>query len=261
MTEKYSVPELDYEKLLDNALTSIRLGVEDFERCYSEYNEDYDPARALSAVRNLFSGLLLLFKFKIAASVIDPVEAATLIFIPPEVIPRTDGKGGVEWLPKGKFKAKTIDIATIKKRFEMFNINVDWKTVDKLQECRNRLEHLHPDNTLGEVTDFVSELFPVLRDFIQNELAGSPVELLGVVWQIMLLHHNFFEESKNKCKAEWEKAGMSEHLRPLLDKAFCEDCGSCLILPAHGASTSTIRAQDGSIAYICYECSSIGATP
>lgn len=57
-------PVLDVQKLHENALTSIRLGVEDFERCSGAAG---DPARALSAVRNLFAGVLLLFKYKIAS--------------------------------------------------------------------------------------------------------------------------------------------------------------------------------------------------
>ncbi len=135
-----------------------------------------DPAHALSAVRNLFAGVLLLFKYKIATSVDDFDDAPALIFNPPEILPQSDGNGGIEWKPAGKFKRTTIDVATIKKRFEGFGIEVDWLTIDKLQECRNHLEHLPPANTLGEVADFVAEL-PILREFIQTQLNEQPAEL------------------------------------------------------------------------------------
>lgn len=126
-----------------------------------------DAARALSAVRNLFAGVLLLFEYKIASSVDNSEEAGTLIFSPHEVQPFPDGCGGIKWKPVGKFKRTTIDVAAIKKRFDAFGIEVDWMTINKLQACRNHLEHLHPANTLGEVAGFVADLFPLIRDFVE----------------------------------------------------------------------------------------------
>jgi hypothetical protein len=40
--------ELDAEKLKENALTSIRLGIEDFQRTKQTNEQGGDPARALS---------------------------------------------------------------------------------------------------------------------------------------------------------------------------------------------------------------------
>lgn len=74
---------LDAEKLKENVLTSIRLGIEDFERSKLTKDQGGDPAPAFSALRNLFAGILLLFKYKIAVSVDDPDEASVLIFNPP----------------------------------------------------------------------------------------------------------------------------------------------------------------------------------
>lgn len=127
----YRPPKLDAHKLFENALTSIRLGIEDFELSQKREGSG-DPARALSAVRNLFAGVLLLFKYQITTCVDDPADAAQLIFVPPEVLPQGDGLGGVEWLPSGKFKASTIDVATIAKRFTSFCIEVDWDVIRKI---------------------------------------------------------------------------------------------------------------------------------
>lgn len=91
MYHNKSMPELDAERLRENALTSIRLGVEDFNICRKDIGNGGDPSRALSAIRNLFSGVLLLFKYKIAISVDDPEDASSLIFNPPEILPVTDG--------------------------------------------------------------------------------------------------------------------------------------------------------------------------
>ncbi|CNH64491.1 MULTISPECIES: hypothetical protein [Yersinia] len=231
MSHNKIIPELDADRLRENALTSIRLGVEDFNTCRKDLVEGGDPSRALSAIRNLFSGVLLLFKYKIAISVDDPEYASSLIFNPPEVLPVTDGEGGVKWVPSGKFKKTTIDLATIKKRFEGFGIEVEWVVIEKLQECRNHLEHLHPANTHGEVANFVAELFPILRDFIQSQLREHPGVLLGHVWQSMLEHHQFFVDTRANCGRRWDQAGVPIGLLSLTEEIKCESCNSLLIIP------------------------------
>ncbi len=45
--------------LLNNAVISIRLGVEDFQKLKE------NPNRVISAVRNIYAGVLLLFKEKL----------------------------------------------------------------------------------------------------------------------------------------------------------------------------------------------------
>lgn len=248
--------ELDAEKLKENALTSIRLGIEDFQRTKQGLELGGDPARALSAVRNLFAGILLLFKYKIAVSVDDPDDAAALIFNPPEVLPQADGNGGVEWKPVGKFRKTTIDVATIKKRFEGFSIDVDWQTIEKMQDCRNHLEHLHPASTLGELAGFVADLFPVLREFIQTQLNEQPADVLATAWPVMLAHHEFFTDTMARCAAAWGDAGVPEQMQPWLNQCQCEECGSALLSPSQedkeqGAS---VDGEDGSFQYVCIAC-------
>lgn len=255
MSPKRFIPDLDVDKLRDNALTSIRLGVEDFERCRAE-GEAADPARALSSIRNLFAGVLLLFKYKIATCADDPADAAALIFNPPEVLPHSDGDGGIEWVPVGNFKPTTIDVATIKKRFDAFEIEVDWVVVNKLQACRNHLEHLHPAHTLGEVADFVAELFPLLRDFIQTELEESPAEILGNAWHTMLLHHNFFMDNSRRCEDGWAAAGVPDGMEPWLEACKCPECGSTLLAPAQDNldAGETVESDDASFQATCVAC-------
>lgn len=250
------MPELDPSKLKENALTSIRLGIEDFQKSQAAPNTGGDAARALSAVRNLFSGVLLLFKYKIATSVDDLEQAAQLIFNPPEVLPHADGDGGIEWKPVGKFRRTTIDVPTIKQRFEGFNIEVDWGAINKLQECRNHLEHLHPANTLGEVADFVAELFPVLRDFVQTQLGCQPAELLGPAWTIMLEHHTFFVATSADCKAAWEGTRVPELMLPWLAASTCENCGSSLLRPHQEEldENASVELDEHSFRYVCLAC-------
>lgn len=253
MAPQRPMPRLDAAKLRENALTSIRLGVEDFERCR---HPGGDPARALSAIRNLFAGVLLLFKYKIATCVDDPADAEALIFNPPEVLPHSDGDGGIEWVPVGKFKPTTIDVVTIQKRFEAFEIDVEWAVIEKLQACRNHLEHLHPAHTLGEVADFVAELFPVLRDFIQTELEESPAAILGDAWQLMLLHHNFFADTTKRCEEAWAEACVPEGMEPWLKECKCPECGSTLLAPAQENldAGDTVEYNDDRFQATCIAC-------
>lgn len=247
-------PTLDAAKLRENALTSIRLGMEDFQRSHGGQNPD--PARALSSIRNLFAGVLLLFKYKIANSVDDPVDAAALIFNPPEILPSPDGDGGVTWQPNGRFKDTTIDVATIKKRFDAFDIEIDWEVIYKLQSCRNHLEHLHPAHTLGEVADFVAELFPILRDFIRDELEEEPAAILGEAWQIMLLHHDFVAEIKEECDEAWAEAGIPDGMFEWLDACKCPECASTLLKPDQENidAGETVESNDKRFFAICVKC-------
>lgn len=249
------MPTLDTAKLLENALTSIRLGVEDFQRSQATVADGGDPTRALSAVRNLFAGVLLLFKYKIASSVDDPEDAYRLIHNPPtDILPHPDGAGGITWEPTGTFRATTIDVATIKKRFETFSIEVDWGTIDQIQRCRNHLEHLHPANTLGEVADFVAELFPVLRDFISSQLEAQPADLLGATWQIMLEHHDFFEATREACKEAWIPALIPEGMQRWKARCQCEECGSSLLRPLEEDLEQGLTVEDDAFRYECMAC-------
>ncbi|MBF7143264.1 hypothetical protein HBH25_11975 [Pseudomonas sp. hsmgli-8] len=254
------IPTLDAERLLHNAVTSIRLGLEDFQRCQQLVDSGGDPARALSAVRNLVAGVLLLFKYRLASCVKEPTDAAKLLFLPDEVLPHSDGQGGVVWLPIGKFKRNTIDVALIRKRFDAFGITLDWEQFDKLKVCRNDLEHLHPTNTLGEVAELVAGLFPVLRDFINANMSESPVELLGEAWQIMLAHHDFVKGIKVECTAAWQGMGVPEGMVIWLNDCRCEECGSTLLAPATESVSTHLKVDrdEEQFEYVCHACNDRG---
>ncbi|MGC3892753.1 hypothetical protein [Pseudomonas urmiensis] len=251
------LPVLDVRKLYENALTSVRLGVEDFERCSATGG---DPARALSAVRNLFAGVLLLFKYKIASCAAADDDAAALIFNPPEVLPYPDGQGSVEWRPVGKFRSTTIDVATIEKRFKAFGIQVEWKVIEKLQLCRNHLEHLHPANTLGEVANFVAELFPVLQAFIQDQLEEKPAEVLGEVWQVMLRHHALFTENQQRCEEAWADAGVPAGMEASREACRCPACASALLAPSQASidECASVEHNADTFTVTCIACNHTG---
>jgi hypothetical protein len=70
--------------LFDNAIQSIRLGIEDYEH--------NDPKRALSAVRNFYAGTLLLAKEVLVRAA---PKAAIKDVLGTKFVPVPDGNGGV----------------------------------------------------------------------------------------------------------------------------------------------------------------------
>ncbi len=246
-------PKFDKTKLLDNAVTSIRLGVEDFEQADAKGG---DTARSLSSVRNLFAGVLLLFKFKIADCAINADEAESLIFTPPKIHPFPDGKGGVVWKPHGKFKRTTIDVITIKERLDAFQISVDWKVVEHLQSLRNDIEHLHANDAHGDLLVFVANLFPVLSDFINDHLGTTPNDLLGGAWFTMLNHVNMYKKLKADCEKQWAKAGLPGRMDAYIDQVRCEVCGYPLVKPNPEQIEEglTVEGDESVFEYQCVSC-------
>ena len=101
-------------KLLQNAINSIEIGIEDYE--LSKQND----RRIISCVRNIFAGILLLFKYKLAE--LSPANSDEVLI-----------KQNILWvieddniIAKGKGE-KTVDVQSIKDRFKSLNINVTWK--------------------------------------------------------------------------------------------------------------------------------------
>lgn len=245
VTEKF-----DPDKLKTNALTSIRLGVEDFTR--SQLAEGGDPDRALSALRNLFAGILLLFKYRIATEAGSPADGYELIFKTGEILPQPDGVGGFEWQPM-KFGNTTIDVPDIKKRFEAFGIATDWKVIEALQKERNNVEHLHPQNAAGVIGKFLSDTFPLLSEFIQKELQSAPATLLGETWKTMLEHHDFYKAQAAACEEAWAALNVPDDLLPVVPDMQCEDCGSSLLKPS-GDEEESSDLESGQVNYVCVGC-------
>ncbi|MCL6327251.1 hypothetical protein [Pectobacterium polaris] len=254
---KKAAKKLDAEKLYENAVVSIQLGIEDFKISQLPESESGNPSRALSSVRNLYAGLLLLFKYRIAITVDSEEQAYELIHNPPpNILPYPDGDGSVIWLPKGKFKSTTIDVVKIKERFESFTIEVDWTAIEKIQECRNHLEHLHPQNTLGEVAKFVADLFPVLNEFITSELERVPQTVLGSAWDIMLQHADFYAERLAECESSWNEASVPSGMQEFLDSCSCPECGSKLLRASieNLEAGETVSDNHDVFKYVCVAC-------
>lgn len=137
-------PTLDKAKVLENAVTSIQLGIEDYQLTQGEGG---NQLRAVSAARNLFAGVLLLFKYKISTLADSPEHAASLIYKARRFKPCRNDDGKIEWRPELE-RNKTIDVADIQLHFEGLGVRTDWNAVNALQKCRNDLEHFESPRIL-----------------------------------------------------------------------------------------------------------------
>lgn len=239
------------QSLLANAINSITIGADDF--IASRGNDD-NSVRALSAARNFYSGMLLLFKYRIAISTADLDKSEEMIYLPDKILPYLNENGKIEWRPFKLKKDKTIDYIDIKYRFESLGIATDWDAVDKLRKCRNELEHFSSEHSMVEIGRFVANLYPILHKFIAQEIKKAPADLLGSAWTSMMKHHDFQKQTVEDIKTRWENAGLPDNAANLLQECNCDACYSNLLTPNRQDLESGVSIESSEFRYECMEC-------
>lgn len=227
-------------ELLTNAVKSIQLGVEDFE------NED--DRRIVSSVRNLYAGILLLFKEKLVR--MSP-KGTNDVLLKAKAVPKKQTDGSVVFVGVGK---KTVDLTQIKERLQNLNINVDWKRVERVADLRNDLEHYFSPENKATIREALSKTFLIVRDFISNELNEDPLTLLGnECWSKLLDISEVFEKEKEECdkalsKIDWESDALSD----AITEVTCTECGSSLVTAEANQSKNLDE-----IKFICRACGNV----
>jgi hypothetical protein len=205
--------------ILKNAIDSIAIGLEDFS--------SPDERRVISCARNIFAGILLLFKYKLSLlSTPDSDEA----LIKQRVSPVIDDNENIVWKGQGK---KTVDVQSIKQRFESLLIEVDWKRIKKINDFRNDIEHYYSNLSHDSIRSLISDSFIIISDFIHSHIDADPKDLLGAeAWSVMIEVSEVYEKEKIECESALEKL---EYFGIDILNAFqdfsCEECGSGLIAP------------------------------
>lgn len=220
-------------RILTNAIDSIRIGIED-------YALD-TPARALSAVRNFYAGVLLLGKEALIRAVpgVDPDR-----IIGTKYTPIPDGNGGVEYKIDGN---QTVDFNTLERRFKDFNIPINIGSTKELNQLRNNIEHRYTDQPAQAVREVIARAFPITVALFR-QVGEHPADVLGEVWPIMLNVQTLYKEELTRCRAtldavEWVSETVAAgHLR-------CHECGSDLVEQRDSANTSQEQ-----ISLVCRGC-------
>jgi hypothetical protein len=236
-----------FSTILENAIASIQIGVEDYQKSYQ------DDRRVLSAIRNLYAGVLLLFKEKL--NCLSPVDSEQVLLKTKFKFKVIDG----DLVIKGDGK-KTVNFDQIEERFKSLNIRVDWKRMRKLQKIRNEAEHYTLNHSIHEVEEAIWSAFYVIENFIRYNLKEEPVNLLGVkTWKVLLETAENYESNYNLCMKKWKELELPESFSLFLfEEISCPHCKSKLIRPRLNDTSLNIetRSEDFNIPLFCNACGS-----
>ncbi len=200
-------------KLFENAISSIRMGIEDFGQ--------QDADRDVSAVRNFYAGVLLLVK---EALIRAAPQADPMLVIGSKMKPVPDGAGGIAMKQVGH---GTVDFQQISERAKDFGISLDSSALKALNGIRNDMEHHYTAQTSNAIRAAIAKGFPVVASLLK-QMSETPVDLLGDVWAKMLETKELYDQQLADARAtlmtvKWFSASISE-------KSFkCNDCQSELI--------------------------------
>jgi hypothetical protein len=220
--------------LLDNAIESIQVGVED-------YRTGTRP-RLLSAVRNIHAGILLLYKEALRRQ---SPKGSNCVLMTARIVPARDPAGKVVFIGEGK---KTVDTQQIRERFEALGIKTDWKRFERVNDVRNDVEHLYPRLDQKGLEGLISDSFLLVRDFIAKELRDDPLALLGEeTLQAMLEVAEVYKKEKEECEqlvnaANWPAAAIRAGIPDLT----CPACSGDLLKP--------VEDSYGDITLQCISC-------
>ena len=204
------------DRLLENAIDSIRLGVEDYKT--------REALRTLSAVRNLHAGLLLLAKWVLVQSVPKASEDGVIAVA---YRPKPDGQGGVVYVPQSK---RTIGLQDIERRFKDFGLNLTKDTrrrLGSLAEVRNAIEHRHTETADASLRQTLSEALPVAAEFFRLGQV-DPVAHLGDEWIEMLNVKEVYDREIDACRRTFDNVAWKFQVSDDAN-AECPSCHSELV--------------------------------
>ena len=222
------------EDLLNNAIKSIELGVEDYKK--------EDPKRVLSAIRNMHSGVVLLCK-------------KVLWDISPNQIYR-DGDTRSSELTIAHveidMRRPTIGVKVIEDRLKKAGVNIDWDNMHRLTRIRNKVEHLFMDEGSKIAVEALASVVPIVDELLTSHLNRDPAKEFGVgVWETILRNKDVFEKRKKICLESFRK--ISNWPPNFIDKCIsemeCPKCQSKLILQSDKTNVHYER-----IALSCMQC-------
>lgn len=205
--------------LLNNAIDSIRLGVEDYRTG--------GRARYLAAVRNLHAGILLLYKEALRR--LSPPGSSDVLMMA-KMVPKLDANGTVTFVGTGK---ATVDVRQIQERFEQLGVTTDWDRFKVINDTRNDIEHRYTTAPKKVLEGVIANTFVLVRDFITTQLKDDPRDLLGdEMWRTMLEVSDVYAAERAECKqlleaVDWKSDALAEGVL----KMSCAECGSQLLRP------------------------------
>jgi transcription elongation factor Elf1 len=221
------------DTLLNNAIQSIQIGVEDFG--------SPDPRRILSAVRNIQAGILLLSKERLR--VLSP-PGSNEILIRTEVVAGRDDTGAVVFSGRG---VRTIDQQQIINRYRELDISIDWAPLKRLTDHRNQLEHYQSSASIEVLREVIAQSARIIRELLLDVLKLDPATALGTdCWSVLLETEEVVAELQKRCATSLSNLQWRS---PTVMRAFaegdglCPFCDSALIEQTNSDNTEQDRAH------------------
>jgi DNA-directed RNA polymerase subunit RPC12/RpoP len=206
--------------LLNNAVMSVQLGLEDLEKGTG--------ARNLSAVRNLHAGVVLLLKAKLLEL---SAPGSDEVLLKQKIKPRLAKSGRIEFVGTGR---KTVELDEIKTRLTAIGVVVDWERIERLTRERNNVEHYYPQITDEALRGLAADVLVIIRDFATRELGREPIELFGeACWTQLLANKEVFDSERHDClDALGTLRWPTDTARRASEDYACSQCAAQLFHPS-----------------------------
>ena len=156
--------------LFDNAVQSIRLGLEDYQA--------NDPTRTLSGIRNFYAGLLLLAK-EVLVQAIPGADERDLLATSYKPVPNESD--GIKYVAQGD---GSIELNRIGERCKDLGLKIDYQVLEKLKCIRDKFDHCSPT----EIESIIRRSIAMAVGLF-HQAGEEPRIVLGKLWHTMLEVH------------------------------------------------------------------------
>lgn len=237
--------------ILKNAISSLRIGLEDYELSKK------DPDRTLSSIRNVYASLLLFLKEGLCRiSPMEPAEGIINSRLEPVLLEK--GSLGVNAVGEN-----TIDVGGIKSRYRLLRVDIGWRSLDSIRDERNKIEHYYSTTRLEVLQSIICDASSFIIEISKKVFKTDPSSLLGLAWQQMLDIKSIYDPIKDKCNRSLqllrERKFISETTMPLIEDFACSECGARLLYLYTGYTEPKERANfdlksADNCKLVCYAC-------
>ena len=226
--------------MMKNAVDSIWIGMEDFH--------DDDPRRAVSAIRNFYAGILLLFKCKLQE--LSP-EGSEEVLLKKNILPVINpATGETTWIGSGN---NTVEVRDIRDRLKSLGVEgIEWHRLENLQKIRNNIEHYYSKDPVERMKEAIASALHLIIQFCKPHLGKDPVQVLGQeCWDLLLGVASLYEAELKAAKESLESVDWPyPEVEDAIDYMRCPDCDSQLI------KVVDPTALGAAIEFVCSSCGS-----